>query len=249
MRFAETTIKRTKEGVDVMQEQLIVDARFNGPPDSGNGGYVCGLVANFIEGTAEITLRQPPPLNKPMQLVPQNGHLHLMDDELLVASGKAATLSLDIPAMPTMVEAETAVSQYTGFQDHIFPTCFVCGPERHEHDGLRIFTGVVDGRHLVAAPWETDHTLAGDNGSVQPEFIWSALDCPGAFAVMMEGLSPIVLGRLTATITHLPQAGQRCIVIGWPLGKDGRKHFAGTAVFTETGELCGKGQAVWIELE
>ena len=231
-----------------MNDQLIVNARFNGPPDSGNGGYICGIIANFVEGTAEITLRQPPPLNKPMQVIQQDDGVHLMDGNLLIASGKSATLSVDVPAMPTMAEAETAVSQYTGFQDHIFPTCFVCGPERHERDGLRIFTGAVDDRNVVAAPWQTDETLANEEGLVKPEFIWAALDCPGAFAVMMEGLTPIVLGRLTATVTHLPPAGERCIVIGWPLGKDGRKHFAGTAVFTEDGKLCGKGQAVWIEL-
>ena len=92
-----------------MKDQLIVNARFNGPPDSGNGGYVCGIFANFVEGTAEITLRRPPPLNKPMQVVQENGNVHLMDGELVVASGKSSTLALNVPAMPFMAEAETAV--------------------------------------------------------------------------------------------------------------------------------------------
>ena len=232
----------------MVNKELVIQSRFNGPPDSGNGGYVCGALANFVGSSAEITLRQPPPLNKSMQVVRQNGNVQLLDGETLVASGKPTEFSLDVPSPPTMDVAETAVSVYTGFNSHIFPTCFVCGPDRHEHDGLRIFTGPVVDQNLVAAPWQTDNTLADENGIVKPEFIWSALDCPGAFAVMMEGLTPILLGRLTATINHLPKAGERCIVIGWPLGKDGRKHFAGTAVFDEAGQLCGKAQAVWIQL-
>ncbi len=231
-----------------MNQELIIQSRFNGPPDSGNGGYVCGAVANFVGSTAEITLRQPTPLDKPMQIVRQNDGVQLLDGDTLIASGKPAELTLDVPLPPTMVEAETAVSNYTGFEDHIFPTCFVCGPERHEHDGLRIFAGEVNGRHLVASPWQIDDTVVDENGLVKPEFIWSALDCPGAFAVMMDGLAPIMLGRLTATIGQLPRVGERCVVVGWPLGQDGRKHFAGTAVFNQNGDLCGKGLAVWIQL-
>lgn len=231
-----------------MNEELIIQPRFNGPPDSGNGGYVCGAVANFVGSTAEITLRQPPPLNRHLQIMRQNEGVQLLDGEALIASGRPAELALDVPHLPTLAEAETAVSNYAGFHDHIFPRCFVCGPERAEGDGLRIFAGEVNGRHLVAAPWQTDETVADDRGIVRPEFIWSALDCPGAFAVMLDGPAMIVLGRMTAAISHLPQAGERCVVVGWPLGSDGRKHFAGTAVFNEAGDLCGKGQAVWIQL-
>jgi hypothetical protein len=43
-----------------MREQVIIDPRFRGPPDSGHGGYVCGVVAGLIDGTAEVTLRRPP---------------------------------------------------------------------------------------------------------------------------------------------------------------------------------------------
>jgi hypothetical protein len=45
-----------------MTGSLNVARRFCGPPDSGNGGYVCGFIAGFVEGAAEVTLRLPPPL-------------------------------------------------------------------------------------------------------------------------------------------------------------------------------------------
>ena len=45
-----------------MTGSLIVERRFCGPLDSGNGGYVCGPIAGFVEGPAEVALRLPQPL-------------------------------------------------------------------------------------------------------------------------------------------------------------------------------------------
>jgi hypothetical protein len=56
-----------------------------------------------------------------------------------------------------------------------------------------------------------------------------------------------VLGRLAARVERAPQAGERCVVVGWPLGSEGRKHGAGTALFADVGELLGIGRAVWVE--
>lgn len=44
-----------------METHIIIENRYRGTSDSGNGGYTCGLLANLIEGTAEVTLRHPPP--------------------------------------------------------------------------------------------------------------------------------------------------------------------------------------------
>ena len=57
---------------------LIVPARFNGPPGSANGGYFSGRLAACLlavsGGSAPpaaitVTLRKPPPLEEPMDLV------------------------------------------------------------------------------------------------------------------------------------------------------------------------------------
>ncbi|MGB9012969.1 MAG: hypothetical protein WCB95_08960, partial [Aeromicrobium sp.] len=44
---------------------VTIEARFNGPAHSGNGGYVCGLIASQIDQTGPVTstLRLPPPLD------------------------------------------------------------------------------------------------------------------------------------------------------------------------------------------
>ena len=81
------------------------------------------------------------------------------------------------------------------------------------------------------------------------EFLWSALDCTGGFAVLPvpEGLA-IVLGELHTSIVGAVQAGERCVVIGWPLGTDGRKRFAGSAVYNARRELVAQARAVWFEV-
>ena len=38
---------------------MTIPHRFRGPPNSGNGGYVCGMLARNIAGAAEVTLRAP----------------------------------------------------------------------------------------------------------------------------------------------------------------------------------------------
>jgi len=55
-----------------------------------------------------------------------------------------------------------------------------------------------------------------------------------------------MLGRMTPSFKQPVRAGERCVVIGWTMGREGRKHFAGTALFNERRELCAYAKAVWI---
>ena len=215
---------------------MIIDPRYNGPPGSGNGGYTCGLVAGLLRvaGGAEVTLRLPPPLGRPLRWDGSS----LRDGDAVVAEGEPAELELDVPDPPSYEEAEQATPRFAGFVAHAFPTCFVCGPKRPPGDGLRIFAAPVDG--VVAAAWTPVES--------QPELVWAALDCPGAYALEWDGRSDILLGRLRACVNRLPDCGERCVVIGWPLGWEGRKGYAGTAVFSaDRNELLALARATWIE--
>lgn len=231
------------------QETLVITNRFCGPPDSGNGGYVCGRMARHFEGAVQVTLRAPPPLNRPLSVVPAAGGsvLQLLDGTALIAEAQPAVLDLEAPTPPAWQEAHRAVSSYTGFKAHAFPTCFVCGPDRGKGDGLQIFAGKLEGRNAVSSPWVPDASLTGPDGKVRSEFLWAALDCPGAFAVIDLYDFPLLLGRLTAEVKPVVRSGDRCIVVGWPIAREGRKHTAGTALYTEAGELVGRARAVWIE--
>jgi hypothetical protein len=221
--------------------EVVIDPRFNGPPGSANGGYTCGLVATLLGGRAEVTLRSPPPLARPLRW----DGARLWDGETLVAEARQAEpVSLEGPESVSFAEAEAAVPRYAGFESHAFPACFTCGPEREPGDGLRIFASPVRSG-LVAAPWVPDLGLAGDDGLVSPELVWAALDCPGAFAVGFSARGETVLGRMAATIQRAPKPGERCVVVAWPLGEEGRKLYAGTAL-TRDREVLAAARQTWI---
>ena len=92
---------------------------------------------------------------------------------------------------------------------------------------------------MHAAPWTA--------AEVSPEVVWAAIDCSGAWAVGAPGRGEIVLGRMAAEIVRLPEEGEMCIVIAWPLGEDGRKLYAGTALFAAEGELLAIARQTWIQ--
>jgi hypothetical protein len=213
-----------------------IDAKFRGPTGSANGGYTSGVLASFMHGPAEVTLRLPPPLERPLEVVTDSA-LELRDGEAVVAVASPADVELDVPD-PISFEAAAAAALPQGDRESVFPECFVCGWARE--DGMRIYAGPVEGRDLVAATWTPREEF------VRPEFVWAALDCPGAYAVEFGQRGNPVLGRLSARVEHLPHPGERCVVIGWPLGEEGRKLYAGTAVFGEDGRILGSARATWI---
>jgi hypothetical protein len=227
-------------------ETLTIDRRFRGPAQSGNGGYVCGRIARHLPGTATVRLAIPPPLETALHVDVTEGVARLMSGTTLVGGGRAAQLDIAPPAPVSFDAATESSKHYHGFQQHTFPHCFVCGPQRKPGDGLRIFAGPIAGREAVAAPWVVDESL----GTPTPtDFLWAALDCPSGFALWspLEGTT-VVLGQLTASIRGQVQPGDKCVAMGWPLQVEGRKRFAGSAVFSEKGELIALARAVWIEV-
>jgi len=108
--------------------EIVIDQRFNGPPTSANGGYTCGLLAAQVGEPAEIRLRAPPPLGRPLRFDGER----LWDGETVVAEVRQAELELDAPPPVPFDEAEHASRSYPGFDEHAYPTCFVCGPVRED---------------------------------------------------------------------------------------------------------------------
>jgi hypothetical protein len=219
--------------------EVIIDTRFCGPPTTANGGYTCGLLARSIDGPAEVTLRSPPPLERPLRI---EGTI-LLDGDRVVAEAKPAEGGFEVPAPVSLDEALAATEHYEWMHDHPYPTCFVCGPERAEHDGMRIFPSPVEGRDVYAAPWTPDPDLT------RPEFTWAALDCPsGLVTNTFEAVGRILLGRLTADLRGAPRTGEDHVLTAWPISRDGRKLHTGSALFTASGELLASANAVWIDV-
>jgi len=232
-----------------MAATVVIDQQFCGPPASANGGYACALAAAPIDGPAEVTLRVPPPLGRPLVVERIDDVVSLLDGDVLVAQARPTVVELDVPEPVSFADAQHAGAAYPWRVGHPYPTCFVCGPDREPGDGLCIFPGPVAGRELYAAPWTPEAWLADDAGHVRDAFVWGALDCPGGIVTDLFGdVGLILLGRLAADLREPVLAGEPHVVLAWPIGRDGRKLHTGTAVFTAAGALCAVGRATWIEV-
>src|SRR5262249_14988104 len=130
---------------------------------------------------------------------------------------------------------------------HLFPNCFVCGPKRGIHDGLRIFPARVDGGVYVAA-WVPDSEFGDSEQRLRPEFLWAAMDCPTGFAAGFPTAGKLVTGRLAVQQLQPIRAGEACVLMAWPLGVEGRKHFS-AACFYQNGELRAVARATGVRLE
>ncbi|NUT00774.1 MAG: hypothetical protein HOP96_07345 [Sphingomonas sp.] len=226
-----------------------IERRFRGPPTTGNGGYVAGLVAAALGGSdCTVTLRSPPPLDRDLTLTTDDAMATLIEDDSIVVTASREKVDIDVPHPPTLTEARDAEPRFSGHSHHIFPGCFVCGPERNQGDGMRIFPGRLhDSARQVAATWVPDATVADEEGFVRPEFLWAALDCPGYFAAE-EAAGLALLGKMSAVIRRKARAGEALIVTGWPIDSEGRKHRVGSALHDADGELVAAATATWITL-
>jgi len=225
---------------------VVIDPRFNGPPDSGHGGYSCGRAAVLVDGpAAEVTLRLPPPLGVELAIARDGEAVTLLDGEALVASARPVAVGVDGPPAVGPAEAEAASARFAWRHGHPFPTCFGCGPERDPSDALCLFCGPVgDGRFAV--PW-TPATWAGAD-VVAPEFVWAALDCPSSAPAHGTVSGPIVLGRLSLVLEAPVAVGAPHVIQSWLEGVDGRKRHTAVALYTADGARRAAGRAVWFEL-
>lgn len=219
---------------------MIIPRRYNGPPESANGGYACGLLAGLLGGTAEVTLRRPPPLDRELDVALEldGTQVELRDGDAVVAEGRIVEWELEVPEPVSLADAEAASRRYAGFEEHAYETCFTCGPARD--DGLGIFAGPVEGRPgIVASPWRPSEEVAA-------EIVWAALDCPGGWAVDDFQREGVLLGRMAAHVLRLPDAGEPHVVMGWRVAEDGRKRYAGSALVAADGELLASSRSTWI---
>ena len=244
---------------------LIVPARFNGPARSGNGGFVCGTLAERVPGAAavEVTLRTPPPLDTPMTVTGGDGITTLGMGDVVVATARPVEEDPStgsghrleaVDEVPPDVAA-AAMLGYPGLRGHPCPTCFACGPDRNEGDGLRIFPGPIDGdRGRVASLWVPAPSHAESTDLVDGVqrcglgVTWASLDCIGGWSEDLEG-RPMVLGRMTARVDARPVVGEPHVVVGRALGRDGRKSFTASTLYDADGRVVASARHVWLQVD
>lgn len=231
---------------------ITIARQFRGPPNSGNGGYVSGLLAGRIEGPSKTMLRAIIPLDVPLAIANDNGRILLSGaDGTLIASAERAPASElpQPPAPPSLEQARAAQERFPFMEKPFHPPCFTCSSLREEGDGLRIFTGQIEGAPPghVAGLWTPHASFASADGTIPDEIVWGALDCPGSVAwIVKQGNGGGLLGTMTGEILRRPRAGETTIVMAWPLVNEGRKFFSGVALLSSSGELMGRGHQIWI---
>lgn len=237
---------------------VTIPRRFCGPPRSGNGGYTAGLLGDLLPGPCEVTLRAPPPLDIPLELTrvaSDRASLEYAGD-LLAEAQRLPALELQLPAAVDIERAARASRGYPGYAWHPLPGCFVCGTERKPGDGLCLYPGPVEptdgdaGLRLAAAVWEPDAGLSSDGDKVDARFVWAALDCPAwfGFVSFAAEVPATLLGRIAVSIAERPRIAEPCSVVGWNLGREGRRILCASALFARDGRCLAYSRSTWIAL-
>ena len=241
-----------------MNDTLIIEARFNGPRLSGNGGYVGGMMANRHhaafggDGAVEVTLRAPVPVDRPLSVMRDGEALLLRDGDTLICEARAGSVDqLVPPPAPTDWRDVLRCGEEGGCgPGSDFTWCVVCGRSRAVGDGLRVFGMAAPRKGQSLSSYLPHANHADAEGRIRPEFVWGTLDCPGAWAAQdPDDMRPALTGRMTARVIDPPRVGERCAVVGWKIGEEGRKLYSGTALYTESGRLCAIGTCTWIVLK
>ncbi|HWC16271.1 MAG TPA: hypothetical protein VG498_04625 [Terriglobales bacterium] len=211
------------------------------------------MLASLLPGACECTLRKPIPLECDLHSeVFHVGARLLYGAEVIIEAARTQITPAN-RSLVSLEQAQRATELSPAFSNHPFPTCFTCGPERQEGDGLRIFPGPLDGSNesssLFAASWIPDASLTVGGVVVRPEFVWAAMDCPTGFAAGFPWRGTLVTGRLAVEQVGPVYPLRPYVVMSWATGNEGRKFHAQAALYGPDGELCANARATWIKLE
>ena len=79
--------------------EISIPRRYNGPLDSGNGGYCAGVFAALADEPAAVNLRRPVPLEVQLDLIEVGGgELHVKGgDELIAEVQPTPPPALEVP--------------------------------------------------------------------------------------------------------------------------------------------------------
>lgn len=233
-----------------------IPGRFNGPPQSANGGYACGYVAALLPDAPAVAVRlhAPPPMDVdlPAALAADGTAVtvHDVDGTTTVATACAAEPldGLEPPLRPSVADARAAMRAHPWLGErHMLSECFVCSPYRH--DGLGLHFGP-----LAAAPGVNGAVLIGDatlpsaGDVLDPVNVWGALDCPSYVPALVAQDGLPLLGSLHAELLAPVPLGEPVVTVGWHESSDGRKHRTASALLTPDGDVFARARATWVTL-
>jgi hypothetical protein len=235
---------------DGVAGRVLIPRRFNGPPASANGGYTSGLIARYVGGPADVSLRSPPPLDTALELErTDDGELRLWHRDVLVAEGSAADPpDIEPPVRPTVAQAREAQRRHPWLEQggrHPFNACYVCGASRH--DGLGMHFGDLRAHpDMTAALLIADETVPHDPRGLAPEIAWAALDCPSYVPALWHADTPSLLARMQAEVLEPIPLGVPIVAVGWLQRAEGNKHWTASALLDADGRLLARAGHLWI---
>src|SRR5262249_43235544 len=75
--------------------EIVLPRLYRGPLTSANGGYACGRLAAVVHADeVEVTLRLPPPLDRPLEVVREDERVLLLDGDEVVAEAQPAAVDV-----------------------------------------------------------------------------------------------------------------------------------------------------------
>ncbi|HXV71818.1 MAG TPA: hypothetical protein VEB69_10495 [Acidimicrobiia bacterium] len=225
--------------------EMTFEKRFQGPFGSVNGGYLAGVLGDAASShVSSVRLRRPVPVGEPVYLFADDGWAAIRQCDQTLAETVDASEAVATTEFVPMDEA--LATDHPRFDLGMFADCFVCGRGGEAGLGVRP-RPLADGRFV--ALWQPSSSGLIEGPLVPKRFLHSALDCPGGFAAIAASGHLAVTGSLTTRIDFLPETDQTLLVVAEATGREGRKLFATTTIFTESGLVAATAEAVWVTLE
>lgn len=238
-----------------MTDEWIVSSRFRGPPNSANGGYCAGYMAERLGGSGTVRLKAPVPLEEPLRFERENGadgvreRLRRVSDGSEIAEAWPATLADTAPPLPDAEHLQRLTDAFERPDGNPYAHCFGCGEQREPDDAIRVLAGQLPGSGLSGAIWRARDEFADDDGLLAPRYVWTALDCTSGLAALHLDRSPIITGTMQARLDAPVRTGADYAVLAWPIAKDGRKITTGSAIYGLNGALKAIGRVTWITIQ
>ncbi len=226
--------------------QLIVSETFQGIDGIAHGGYLAGMISEDRPEVMQVTLRRPPPLNRPLFVEDGAGQASLVDrDGQTIMEAAPGDLTANLPSITA---EEVNGEPNPRFERHPYPHCFVCGTEHPNGFNLRFSTPDEHGHTL--ATWIPSGRLIPEIETVPDRFVWAVIDCLSAWSFSDHWDDsdwwPAVTGQIAVEIRRPVLRDETHVLVAHPTGREGKRIYVEAAIHDAEGDLCARGESTWI---
>lgn len=179
-----------------LERELHAPAGLDGPPGILQGGLAAGITAPIARladrhhaplTSIDARLHAPTPLGASLRarvrasadaaryhVETRHGDVQLVSAEVELAGHEPTPQAFDLAELGRSRPPEPT-------PQHIYPGCFVCGPEPTHPHGQRLHPRYRDDGAIVQ-PWVVDPELGDERSMIDPLMISAVLDCPTVWA-------------------------------------------------------------------